>query len=132
MHKKILLYFTVLTVFLIILFSSLFSYIYNLNYYEKKYLQYNVYDRFSKEQARNATTNLFGYFRSQNELDNIFFNERESSHLHDVKVLIQKVNLIYILSLFLFWGILITVYLVNRKDIVIKKLSKNEIGVKKK
>lgn len=118
MHKKILLYFTVLSVFFIILFSSVFSFIYNLNYYEKKYLQYNVYDRFSEEEARNATNNLFGFFRSQNELDNSFFNEREASHLNDVKILIQNVNLVYILSLFLFWGVLITIYLVNRKEIV--------------
>ena len=118
MHKKILLYFTVLSVFFIILFSSLFSYIYNLNYYEKKYLQYNVYDRFSEEESRNVTNNLFGYFQSKNELDNSFFNEREASHLNDVKVLIQNVNLVYLLSLFLFWGILITLYLVNRKEIL--------------
>ena len=118
MHKKILMFVTILSVFFIILFSSLFSYIYNLNYYEKKYLQYNVYDRFSEEEARNATNNLFGFFRSQNELDNNFFNEREASHLLDVKIIIQNVNLIYLLSLFLFWGILITVYLVNRKEIL--------------
>lgn len=118
MHKKILLYFTVLSVLFIILFSSMFSYIYNLNYYEKKYLQYNVYDRFSKEESRNATNNLFGYFCSQNELDNSFFNEREASHLNDVKILIQNVNLIYLLSLFMFWGVLITIYIVNRKEIV--------------
>ena len=50
--------------------------------------------------------------------DNSFFNEREASHLHDVKLLIQNVKLIYLLSLFLFWGILITLYLVNRKEIL--------------
>jgi len=118
MHKKILMFVTILSVFFIILFSSMFSFIYNLNYYEKKYQQYNVYEKFTEEEARNATTNLFGYFRSQTELDNSFFNEREASHLNDVKILIQNVNLVYLLSLFLFWGILITVYLVNRKEIV--------------
>ena len=116
--KKTLMIFSVISVFFIILFSSLFSYVYNLSYYEKKYEQYNVYDRFTKEQARNATNNLFGYFQSKNELDNNFFNEQEKSHLYDVKLLIQNVNLIYILSLFLFWGILITIYLVDRKNIV--------------
>ncbi len=115
--RKLLLSITILSVFFIILFSSLFSFIYNLNYYEKKYQQYNVYDRFTKEEAKNATTNLFGFFKSQNELNN-FYNEREKSHLNDVKILIGKANIIYIFSLMIFWGILISYYILNRKEIV--------------
>ena len=90
MLKKLYFMIAIISVFLILLLSSVFSYLYNLNYYDKKYQQNSVYDRFDKETAMNATKNLFGFFKSKNELDVNFYNERERSHLLDVKLLIQK------------------------------------------
>lgn len=115
MRKKILLGISVIFAFFILLFSSLFSQLYNLNYYDKKYEQYNVYDRFSKEEALDATKNIFDFFNSKAELDNEFFNENEISHLQDVKVLINKAKQLYYISITLFWIILLTVYLSNKK-----------------
>lgn len=115
MHKKILLPISIMS---ILFFSSLFSYLYNLNYYDKKYQQYNVYDRFSREQALSATENLFGFFKSNNELDTDFFNEQEISHLSDVKLLIQKANILYYSSIIIFWIILLIYYLKHKKHFV--------------
>ena len=96
----------------------MFSYIYNTNYYNKKYQQYGVYDRFTKEEALNATENLFGYFKSKNLLDMDFFNEQEASHLSDVKNLIQRAQQLYYVSVSLFWTVLVVMYLLNRKHFI--------------
>ncbi len=115
---RILLVVSIISVFFIISISSIFSYLYDLNYYDKKYQQYKIYDRFSKETAGNATKNLFGYFQSKNELDMAFFNEQEKSHLNDVKIILQKIQFIYIFSLIIFWTILLLVYLLFKKIFV--------------
>ncbi len=114
-YEFIFLAVSVISVFLILLFSSLFSYIYNLNYYDSEYQKYNIYDRFSKDTALNATKNLMGFFKSRNELDNNFFNAGEISHLADVKHLIKNVSLLYYASLILFWGILVYYYFFHKK-----------------
>jgi len=123
MHKsltilKILLALGTVSVFFIILFSSLFSHIYSLGYYESKYRKYNVYDKFPIEKARNATLNLFGFFRSANNLDSSFFNRQEQSHLQDVKSLIEKAQGIYVVSLFAFWGMIAYIYFFSRRAIL--------------
>ena len=114
--RKLLLAAAAILVFFIILFSSLFSYIYNTNYYDRKYQQHGVYDRFTRKTALNATGNLFGYFRSENQLDMDFFSEQEASHLSDVKQLIQKSQQLYYISITLFWIALVAVYLLARKS----------------
>jgi len=116
MFKKIILGAGAISVFFILIFSTFFSQLYNLNYYEKKYEKYNVYDKFTEEEARNATLNIFWFFKSENELDPGFFNENEISHMQDVKILIQKTQQIYYISLSLFWVIWIVDYLANRKE----------------
>ena len=118
MLKKISLVLTIVSVFVVVLVSSLFSQMYNLNYYDKKFVQYNIYEKFSKEQALNATNNILGYFKSNNELDNYFLNEKEQSHLYDVKLLIQKTQFVYHISLAMFWIILILFYLFNKKELI--------------
>ena len=64
MLKKIILGIGVMTVFFIVLFSTFFSQLYNIDYYEKKYEKLEVYEKFSEEDARNATLNIFGFFKS--------------------------------------------------------------------
>ena len=118
MFKKITLGIGVITVFFIVLFSTFFSQLYDINYYEKKFEKYGVYDKFSREQARNATLNIFSFFKDQDQLDNEFFNGNEISHMQDVKILIQKSQQIFYISLTIFWIILIVYYLMNRKEFI--------------
>jgi integral membrane protein (TIGR01906 family) len=118
MNKK--LYYSTLivsaiSIFIIILFSSLFSYVFNFNYYDKEYVKYNIYGRFQKEQAINATQNIMGFFNSKNVLDSNFFNENEISHLTDVKNIIDNTRLVYIISLILFWGIQVYYFFFQKK-----------------
>jgi len=119
-HKKkinYLLFLIVIPVFFIILFSTLYSQLYNLNYYDKKYELYNVYETFEKDIAINKTNNLLNYFKSKNELDSTFFNEDEISHLNDVRNLLNTTRQIYYLSMTIFWITLIIIYLINKQNI---------------
>jgi len=102
-------------VFIIVLFSTLFSQINNLGFYDKEYQKYNIYDRFSKDEAINATRNILGFFQSRNDLDDAFFKENEISHLQDVKNLLQKSKQLYYVSVSFFWLILVAYYLFYRK-----------------
>jgi integral membrane protein (TIGR01906 family) len=115
---KILLFLIIISVFSIILFSSLFSFIYDIKYYDNKYLQYKIYDKFSKEQALNETKNLFGYLQFKNDLDMNFFNKQEESHLNDVKIIINKIYVIYFISLFIFWSTLAYYYFFNKRQML--------------
>ncbi|MEM2131489.1 MAG: DUF1461 domain-containing protein [Candidatus Woesearchaeota archaeon] len=87
----------------ILFFSSIFFYIYNLKYYEKEYQKYNIYDKFEKEYLVNMTINLFGYLKYENELNKNFFNEKEESHLNDVRLIIKNLDLIFKISLAIFF-----------------------------
>jgi uncharacterized membrane protein len=113
----------IISVFFIILFSSLFSYLSDLNYYDKEYQKYSIYDRFPKEKALNETKGLIGFFNSRNNLDSSFFDPGEISHLSDVKVLIDNARLFYTICLIIFWCILIY-YAFFRKHLFIAFLSR--------
>ncbi|MEM3374501.1 MAG: DUF1461 domain-containing protein [Candidatus Woesearchaeota archaeon] len=98
--------FLIASLFFIIIFSSVFSYVYNLNYYEKQYEKNNIYQKFEKNYLLNITKNLYGYLKYKNELDRNFFNEKEESHLNDVRIIIKNLDIIYKISLVIFFILL--------------------------
>jgi uncharacterized membrane protein len=84
---------------IVILLSITFFMIHNINYYDKKYQQYKVYDIFEQDVALNATKSILGFFESDNELDSNFFKPDEVSHLQDVKDFLNILRLILIVFL---------------------------------
>lgn len=115
---KIIEIFLILSIIAIVLFSTLFSYIYNLNYYDKKYEQYGVYQKFDRTFLLEKTKELFDFFKNKGDLDTSFYYDLEISHLNDVKEIIQKARSYYTLSLIVFWAILIIYYIKNKKDFI--------------
>ncbi|MFH2020448.1 MAG: DUF1461 domain-containing protein [archaeon] len=114
-YQKIFLAILVLSIVSIVLFSTIFSYLFNMKYYESKYLKYHIYDIFTKNQTENATQDIFDYFHSVNDLDPSFFNKDEINHLTDVKRLLESCWKIYLMSLILFWGLLFATYIIDKK-----------------
>lgn len=106
--------FLIICIIFIVYFSSMFFYSYNLNYYEKKYQEYKIYNLFQKEIAINKTLNIFGYLQYREDLDKSFFNQKEESHLNDVRVILKKIDFIYKISLVSFFIILF--YFTKKKD----------------
>ncbi|MBN1377537.1 DUF1461 domain-containing protein [Candidatus Woesearchaeota archaeon] len=83
-----------------ILLGPLFCNLYNNNFYYRQYEKNNAFNELGEEKTKNITGNLFGFFQDKEELN--YFNEKEQSHLIDVKNLFFKLRLVYAMSMFLF------------------------------
>ncbi len=95
--------------------SNLQSTAFNLGLYEDKYEEFNIYDRFPDDtDLKNETTNLITYMESgEGELQSDFFNEREKTHMVEVRTLFRASQMmlniavaISIITLFLIFYIL--------------------------
>lgn len=114
--KKFIILFFVLNFFLVAILTSVFSNTYDLKKYDTRFEKYNIYDRFSREEALNKTQNIILFFSSNSELDKDFFYTRERSHLQDVKILLQNVSYIYYSALFFAWITLIILIFIDKKQ----------------
>ncbi len=86
----------------IMLFQAIFlanfrALVFNQGYYEKNFEKTGTYSRIPD--ANSAASDLIDYFQGKNRVSMIF-DERESSHLEDVKSLIQKTNTYLYLLIF--------------------------------
>lgn len=73
--------------------------------YKKEFSKYNVYNNLKNYDVEDINNKVLNYLRfdSNNRLiDSDFFNEREKTHLLDVKGLMQKVLTLYYFSVILF------------------------------
>ena len=96
-------------------------YVFNINpvvfdkgLYKQEFLKYNVYNNFGNYDIENINDDVLDYlqFEKNNKLiQNDFFNEREKTHLLDVKNLISKIFAIYYFSVILFFILLILLIL---------------------
>jgi len=108
-HKKL---FVNIISILMVLLLPLILYGFNSNsvafdgdLYKKEFLKYNVYDNLKDYDIELINNDVLDYLlneKSSNPIENDFFNEREKTHLLDVKNLIQKVLAIYYYSMILF------------------------------
>ena len=102
MNKRII-SISVLLLILFLLTVNLRYSIFNLSFYEKEFEKHNVYNNIPKETALNTTIQLLNYLEKDtaDQPPNIaLFNEKENSHLLNVKQLIQKgIIFYYIISI---------------------------------
>lgn len=102
----------VCAMFCLVFLSNLRSSVYDTQWYLVEFNETGVYETFSEEEAVVAVQDLHGYFRGKGELDD-FWNEKEKSHLSDVKGLVKK-------GTYWYWGLLIgcvvLFYLLFRTD----------------
>ena len=106
-----------------ILLIPLIIYGYNFNsiafdkdFYKKEFLKYNVHNNLRNYDIESINNDVLNYlqFGKNNELiKNDFFNEREKTHLLDVKILISKVLSIYCSSAILFLLLFILLILLS-------------------
>ena len=102
--------------------------------YKKEFLKYHVYDNLKDYDIELINNDVLDYLlneKSSNPIENDFFNEREKTHLLDVKNLIQKVLAIYYFSIILFFFLFILFILLmnfNFKNIVKRLLIIFTIG----
>ncbi|MDD5177839.1 MAG: TIGR01906 family membrane protein [Candidatus Nanoarchaeia archaeon] len=108
----------------VILFVFLLSFkleVFNKHFYDKQFVENNVYNTLGKETVTNETQNIMDYLKGKADLTTNFFNEKEKLHLKDVKTLIFVANILFYLSLVLMLGFLI--YFIKTKNIKEIKVS---------
>jgi integral membrane protein (TIGR01906 family) len=102
----------------VILFVFLLSFkleVFNEHFYDKQFVENNVYNLLGKETVIQETRNLVDYLKGKADLTTDFFNEKEKLHLKDVKTLIFVANILFYLSSILMLGFL--VYFIKTKNI---------------
>lgn len=129
--KKII---TNILIILLILDIPFILYSFNFNktvfdngVYKKEFEKYNVYDRLDNYDIEKINNDVLNYLKYKNtELNNNFFNQREKTHLKDVKDLVQLILFLFYFSIALFFVLLSLSIVLNKKNL--KKIIKN-IGV---
>lgn len=95
--------------------------------YKKEFSKYNVYENLEDYDIESINDDVLNYFKNNDDnnlIANDFFNEREKTHLLDVKHLIEKVFAAYYSAIILFlllFSILIFLMNLNFK-IIIRRL----------
>ncbi|MDD5622058.1 MAG: DUF1461 domain-containing protein [Actinomycetota bacterium] len=128
---------------IIIFFTPLACYVFNLDYYSTLYEENDVFSVLNKEDVLNVTERIFKYFEYREELDYLdpslqvryskesmssvaFFMPDEVNHLNDVRKLLTKIFILYFSSIILV--IIGFVLLINKNiKIFIRDLGKTFI-----
>jgi integral membrane protein (TIGR01906 family) len=108
----VILLFTITFVLSIFLSSTKYV-VFNHDFYKKEFAKHNVYDKIYN--ADEISEKIIGFFNNNNDLP-LVFNNKETSHLKDVKQLIKKGNILLI-SLSLMNIILLSLLLYYKKSL---------------
>lgn len=97
--KLLLAFFIAINLLSIIVLVNTHRIIFNKNVYYNQFNKLNVYDNFKDNETPKLIINsTIGFFRSESELSNVF-TKNESSHMHDVKSLINKLRYFALVNL---------------------------------
>ena len=92
--KKILIFLFIISLVFSIYLTSAKYMTFNQNFYKKEFSKNHIYDKIYN--ADEINEKLLGFFKDENNLP-LIFNEKEASHLKDVKNIIKKGNLLLII-----------------------------------
>jgi uncharacterized membrane protein len=118
---------------IIILFSPLAYYVFNLDYYEALQEHYGVFSILNRDDVLNISEKIINFFKYREELDYtepalqaryadetrntvMSFQQDEINHLYDVRIILTTIFIIYFISLILFIIILVILSKRNMKS----------------
>ena len=106
---------------IMIILTNLLALAYSNNAYQTIYERENIYQNFqSIVQVDNATKELIGYFRGQNNLEDNIYSIQAKYHLEDVKSLIHSASVVNYFSIFIV-GTTVTFFLKRKRYRLLKK-----------
>ena len=104
-------WYMIITLPLILLFSSFYYWMYNDAYFQNQFEKFDVYSGFdlTKEELNIKNSELIYYLKDgSNLIEDNFYNRAEKEHLRDVRVLMQGgTNLLIFLAVMWLTGIFI-------------------------
>jgi hypothetical protein len=121
---------------IVIIFTPLAYYIFNLNYYENLYEENEVYLILNRDDVLRVTLKIFNFFKYRQELlpgdcdtrvrfnngsdtYTVNFRDNEIMHLEDVRSLLLKIFILYCTAIFFF--LITTFFIIRAKSIIILK-----------
>ncbi len=127
---KTLIFINSVFLIIIIFFTPLAYYIFNLDYYENLYENNDVFSILNKNDVLNVTEKIFDFFKYKSELDLSDYNTRvrfsnenisvvpiftpdEINHFKDVRSLLLKIFILYCTSIVLF--IILSFFIIKRE-----------------
>ncbi len=112
----ILVFLIIVNIPFILYLSNFKILLYDENYYKKEFQKHNVYENLNNYDVDGINNDVLDYFKNKDEIiKNDFFNEKEKSHMSDVKNLINDVFYLFNLLILNFIILLIILYFVNKK-----------------
>ncbi len=106
----------------ILLFSSLTFLVYNFKFYNQLYEKNGVYEILDRGDTAKITQQVFEFFKTGKEFESFklkgninYFNNDEISHLLDVKILLNKIFILFYSCLAVFLILTLFLYLINRR-----------------
>ena len=85
---------------IIIAFLNLNAVAFNQNFYIEEFKKYDVYSALKGYDIEKINQETIGFLQSKNNyLPMDFFSQREVQHLYDVRLIFQKIEMLYILSI---------------------------------
>ena len=121
---------TIINILIILLILDIPFVLYSFNFnktvfdegiYKKGFMKHDVYSRLNDYDVEKINNNVLDYLKYKNvELADVgFFNEREKTHLKDVKGLIQFIMFVFYFSIILFFVLLVFIIILNKKNLKI-------------
>lgn len=119
--RKIFVSLSIILLSVIIVFLPLVINVHNFNTYDRLYEKNSVYDYMSRNDAESITQQVFDFFRHEGRLRKIplesdipYFTNNEISHLEDVRTLLDRIFILFYLSLF---GFFLFIFLIFTEDL---------------
>jgi integral membrane protein (TIGR01906 family) len=120
--KNIIIGLNSVSLIVILLFSPLTFLVYNFSFYNKLYEKNGVYEILARYDTAKITGQVFEFFKSGKEFENFklkgnisYFNDTEISHLLDVKILLNKIFVLFYCCLAVFLILAVVLYLIDKK-----------------
>ena len=128
MHNKRIFYIIsillVINITILIYLTSLNTNAFNEKFYKKEFQKYRVYETFPGKDIDEINSGLLSYLKDKKDSFNTeLFNQREISHLKDVKLIFQKIAILYYSSTIIAFILLIILFYLDKKHFL-KNLSK--------
>jgi integral membrane protein (TIGR01906 family) len=101
-----------LCIIIIVFISSFYACAFNLKFYQREFKKYNIYNAFPDIEESNIA--LIGYLKGRGEINRDVYNEKEAAHLQDVKKVINKVKLVYLVAIILGALIICLIYFMDK------------------
>lgn len=118
-NKKITIIISIILILNLIFIIYLTSFninTFNQRFYEKEFEKYDIYNEFPNKDIDKINSDLLLYLKGERDnFNKELFNQDEINHLEDVKILIQKINVFYYLTLIVLIFLIMILFLLNKK-----------------